>query len=776
LRYLRMLMLASTFLLATIGTISSASAAGVAGPPHPSVLDHFAPGPIVPGHWRLIEGPQTVYLNVGAISGCNGSARTWRRQDGVQIRLLWAVCGSQQISLLAKSYAVSQARASAAWRGQSTLGAQVDLVQLAPGGRVWRFWLQGNLDLAIETTCGHLPVGPCASLATPAAHYLAARLPGQPRVTLLTTLVPPASGLLGALVTLALVLVGGNRLSNRAKLEKFHMSVNDPHLRSVDALADRLRKMSRRQWYGKVLAITAAIVAVGSIAKIISGSVGPGVIEALVAISFGIAGRKLLRLSRHPLLSRKRSYALDSGSVRPRALLSIGFTLFLSLLSLAVPLLVLAGWILAGLAQSEQDLSPVLAGLVIAAVASGYFVDRAAQRLRAYNTQQAMEHDKRPPVLYLRNFGDDAQKIPASRFSRKGPWQRSTAWLNPVGNARLEEVFTRALAVMGPIIATAPAGGKLRRLSSAIAPPLGAAKSALANKEWQTKVEEWARKARAVVVSANPRQLNDGLKWELDTLATKVAHGKVILIFGTGSKADLHRRFGTFLSVAGRYPLFAGLASGWMAEGTLVLVHVPADGWGTWYGWGAERRTAWTYTAAVSEAMKFAATAWERPLRNSDPLRGVPQTETVITALHHATDIARRRGRATDTKTLMLALMDADATGRWNRIELNGGSRQAIEQAAVEDPPLSPFDQRNNSGLTGACATALMTAVRLSRQLQLDPMPPGVLALGLIADRSNAACRALAIGDEERQRYMANMISEELLGISLGDLRLGTFA
>ena len=109
----------------------------------------------VPGHWRLVPGAQTVHLSVGATSGFNGSARIWRRRDGVQIRLLWAVCGSQQIDLLAKSYAISQAQASAAWHDQSMLGANVDLVQSAPGGRVWRFWLQGNLDLALETTCGH---------------------------------------------------------------------------------------------------------------------------------------------------------------------------------------------------------------------------------------------------------------------------------------------------------------------------------------------------------------------------------------------------------------------------------------------------------------------------------------------------------------------------------------------------------------------------------------------------------------------------------------------
>ena len=309
-----------------------------------------------------------------------------------------------------------------------------------------------------------------------------------------------------------------------------------------------------------------------------------------------------------------------------------------------------------------------------------------------------------------------------------------------------------------------------------IAPPLGAAKSALRNNEWQRQVEEWAHEGRGIVVSANPRELGKGFMWELNMLAEEVAHGRIMLIFGMGSKAELHRRFGMFMSVAGRYPLFAGLATGWMAESTLVLVHVPGDGWGTWYGWGAERRTAWTYTAAVGEAMQFAAAAWKQPVRPPDPLRDVSVTESVIAALRHADDIARRRGRAVDTKTLMLALMDADAVGQWDRIWLYGGGRQPLEQAAGQDPPLAPFDHGNEGGQTGACATACMTAVRLSRQYGLFPMPPGVLALGLIADPSYVACAAMDLRDEQRHRNMTALIQQDLLGMSLEDVRLGTFA
>src|SRR5262249_37183510 len=163
-----------------------------------------------------------------------------------------------------------------------------------------------------------------------------------------------------------------------------------------------------------------------------------------------------------------------------------------------------------------------------------------------------------------RNFGDDDQKIPASRFSRRGAWQRSTAWLNPVGNARFEEVFTRALARNGPVIAVNPPGTRLRKLFSVMAPTLGAAKTALPNRDWKRQVYDWAKSAHAVVVSATPRQINPGFAWELDMLSRQIEHGHIVLVFGTGKKAAQHHQFAAFTNVVGQYPLFQDITSGWV--------------------------------------------------------------------------------------------------------------------------------------------------------------------------------------------------------------------
>jgi hypothetical protein len=366
-------------------------------------------------------------------------------------------------------------------------------------------------------------------------------------------------------------------------------------------------------------------------------------------------------------------------------------------------------------------------------------------------------------------------------------------------NDRAREVVAgTALARSGPIVAVGQPGGTLHGLFSAMAPKLGAARTTVAQDDWQDRVRHWAKDARAVVVSATPAQINEGFAWELFTLARDVEHGRVILVFGTGKKAALHRRFGAFLSTLSGYPLFQDLASGWISDGALILVHVPADGWGTWRGWGAERRTAWTYTPDIDAALAYAEQAWARPPAKLIPLRegpptgqeqaaegltrpepahglqlaGLPLTETVESGLRAAAAEAGRRGQSIDTKTLLVALMDVDPDGEWDRIWLYGRSREAIEQAAYQDPPL-PVCQWDKMVMTGACAGAFKTAWRVSQEYQRTPLQLGFLVLGLIADESSAASRALNIDNQDRQIFMAKLVQEDLIRSSLIGLRLG---
>jgi hypothetical protein len=182
-----------------------ASASATTTPSYPAALSAFSPNGVVPGHWYLFRKTSVLYLNSGLLAGCHGAGARWQRTDGTQIRLIWAACDQQEINLLSSTYAVTRTRIPAAMRDLSTLGAKVDLVQTEPGGQVWRYWLQGDLSLTLVSVCPHQAVGPCAGLTAPAARYLAARLPGQPVVTKASSVVPPVSGLLSALLLLALL-------------------------------------------------------------------------------------------------------------------------------------------------------------------------------------------------------------------------------------------------------------------------------------------------------------------------------------------------------------------------------------------------------------------------------------------------------------------------------------------------------------------------------------------------------------------------------------------
>jgi hypothetical protein len=818
LRSRRALIVASLMAAVLILGTGPASASAAASPAYPPVLGAFSPNGVVPGHWHLVRRVGLLYLNSGLMAGCQSAGASWQRQDGTQVRLIWAVCDVQEINLLSATYAATRIRIPASWRSMSTLGPNVDLVRADASGPVWRFWLQGDLSMALVSICPHQAAGPCAGLTAPAARYLAARLPGQPIVTKVTSIVPPTSGLLGAFVLLLLVFVGGDRMRKRAKLEKFHMVPDSQKLHSVDQAAEKLRKVSRRRWWGKLFVIAGVVLLTAGLGGIVRRVPAQAVGYVVVGLLLGAVGVAMLRRYHHPMLAREHYHPRekvpesDHADRRPpvirgllwviRWLLSAGFMLFLGLLSLLVPLVVLAGWVLAGLSSAEEDLSSILAALVLVAVMAGYFIDRAAQRLRARHLQAAM---RRNPdyMLYLRNFGDDAQKILTSRFNRRGVWQRSTGWLNPIGNARFEEVLTRALAHSGPVVAVARSG-KMRPLFSAIAPTLGAAKTTLPDGKWEAWVTEKAKKAHAVVVSATPAQISregrgEGFDKELRMLAERAEHGHIILVFGTGKKEVLHRRFGAFMDAVRSYPLFSDLASGWISDGALVLVHVPADGWGTWVGWGAERRTAWTYTAAIDAAMAYAQIAWARPPTELIPpppkeppagqvrthgrlaspelagprLAGIPLTETVASALHAADAKARRRGRLVDTKALLVALMDADPAGEWGRIWLHSRSREAIEQAGYQDPQERAC-QRDNVALTGGCDRAFQRAWQLSQDYRETPLQLGFLVLGLIDDESNAASRALNIDDQDQQAHMAELVQQDLIGTSLTGLRLGS--
>jgi hypothetical protein len=145
----------------------------------------------------------------------------------------------------------------------------------------------------------------------------------------------------------------------------------------------------------------------------------------------------------------------------------------------------------------------------------------------------------------------------------------------------------------------------------------------------------------------------------------------------------------------------------------------------------------------------------------------------VASALHAADAKARRIGRPVDTKALLVALIDADPAGEWDRICMESRSREAMEQAGYQDPQ-EPTRQRDSVTLTGSCDRAFQRAWQLSLHFRQTPLQVGFLVLGLIDDEWNAASRVLNIDDQDRQADMAELVQLDLIRTSLPGLRLGS--
>ena len=131
-----------------------------------------------------------------------------------------------------------------------------------------------------------------------------------------------------------------------------------------------------------------------------------------------------------------------------------------------------------------------------------------ARRSRACGGRRVhlMQRDTRPPVLYLRSFGDDALKLWTATFGR--PAARA---LHPAQVRCLRGGDRPALLATGPVIALNPPDTKLA--------PLGAARETLDSADWQTTISESMSRSAVIVFVMPPGQVTRGLTWELQHLS-----------------------------------------------------------------------------------------------------------------------------------------------------------------------------------------------------------------------------------------------------------------
>jgi hypothetical protein len=219
----------------------------------------------------------------------------------------------------------------------------------------------------------------------------------------------------------------------------------------------------------------------------------------------------------------------------------------------------------------------ILNGVGIGALLQGFAAQRAS---RLY--QKARDWDGRPPIVFLRAFDQDAQKLKAHSID---PFVRFPAGC---GEARtLDELLLENASVYGPVIAI----GDPRDPT----PPLGAARIFVPGEgnEWQHVVTSLLGASSAVVMCPST---SEGVKWELDLISDAIGRLKVIFLANP------------LLSTEQTHALFQRLAPGGVypeLKQNQAPIAAFVDGQGNWVLLTTKKpASVQTYTVALNYALQ----------------------------------------------------------------------------------------------------------------------------------------------------------------------------
>lgn len=490
-------------------------------------------------------------------------------------------------------------------------------------------WAQGSAVLLLRVDCGALGPDPCSSLARTLAVSWSAARPGDPE-PLLGDLVRTAFQLPLVAWIMLVGLPGIVRLLARSR---YDVPRGLPAWHDVGPSVRRLK--ARMIGWGCVVGIRriALAVLVVQVAGVVLGfgpSTGPTLAFGTGSVLVAALTVPIARRIEHPALPAHRDLpelrrmtpsasklatglALR-GAARLMMLAAVGFWFLVVMVSsIGGSSSTAADTMVAGL-QSRADAGtlgvldqfrvsvlllsddPDLVIMLVFLLAIGAVaVDRFGARLLRPSFDQV--HDGRPEIVYLRNFGDDRMTLPASRISRRGLLGR----MSPVRRRSFEELVVQRLSAAGSVVGVNPPGRRVERpgVLKTRLPPDG--------DTWKEVVADLAADALAVAVSATPDSINPGFAWELEHLAARMPHHRLILVLGSRRRGRLLKNWSRFTDHTRRHRLFDGLRAWGFGGATQVLVLVPGQGWSAW---GARVRSEWTYAMAMHQALAYAVPGW----------------------------------------------------------------------------------------------------------------------------------------------------------------------
>lgn len=154
------------------------------------------------------------------------------------------------------------------------------------------------------------------------------------------------------------------------------------------------------------------------------------------------------------------------------------------------------------------------------------------------------------------------------------------------------------------------------------------------------------------------------------------------------------------------------------------------------------------------------------------PFDGVQVSVAVADALGLAA--RRRRVRPVSTLDVLLALIDSDALGGWEGVQVRASFVTAADAERIPDPAPDVAGVWEGAPLTRTATEALRRSTAIAARAEMTPVPAGVLALALLADAASSASRALLEESESGHRELLDDVEGEILGTRLDGLDLGT--
>ena len=601
--------------LATVALMLMVSCAVVLGQAVPAAADEtpvWEPGPEW-GTAEYVELPEW-----GRSVACEpGEQWTWASDQG---QISWQVVSCDHRDAARGAALWEQPPGRVLPEGSVLAGEQDQVWWVADSREVVRRWLMEMPDrqgdfVQVSVTCATGDAQQCAQETGWISEEIAATLPGTVDNVSYDVFRGVIIGLVGPGLFWVVLVLPVRSLTALLR-PRYAMTDQRPRVNdlSADVLRARIKRIGRRVAWGP-----AVFLSFGAITAAFSDETSAAVGLTLMAVvAIGLLALVYRFAAPHPV-ERGRRLSLDDTGIRGilgTALTIVAYCLLPVLI--LVYLLVTAygqtvpGWPVSSAAELSGRSEPLVGLLYDWAVGPGrnlvhflvvmllpglvvlFAMDLLGQRLRAVTVADVLARDRRPHYLYLRSFDEDRLKIPGL-LRRRG----LIGALIVLRKVRFEEVLVRQLSMTGPVIAIAPPGAKL--------PPIGAARASFSNDEWQTHVEHYARTARAVVLSATPREVRAGFGWEIDLVANRIGHGRVMVVLGPWSRSQLVNRWRQFCQAVAHLPLFAPMAMAWVPPGVQLLAHSDRQGW---RAWGARSRTDWTYSMAVDQATREYLPDW----------------------------------------------------------------------------------------------------------------------------------------------------------------------